>query len=492
MNRFRTLLWKGLGVWGLVAGFTCPGAALAQAERYELGKRLIEFEKCWDQHADAERRAKACEKLDQAVQLFFGARLGQAGEAIEEARRLLAGESQTPAQRWARSLYLKVERRFLESLPSENGQGFATSEVEIRLQPFYQANEPIPENARLLISEALLPLGQTSQQEVSLPIRDWPLVHKHRFTLGQSVDLDGYLHYRILVGEKPVLSGTVALSAARNLSKRLAVLQEKLDRETEPGRSTEALTLRERVRLLKVLADQRSPETDYPAARLLAEAEALAQAVQEGKPYFGQGRAGMFWLTLPQASSPVQVRLQAPSAARERKPLPLVLALHGAGGSENMFFDTYGHGLAARLAGERGWLFAAPRVGLGMNLAGLIDAIDALYPVDRQRVFVVGHSMGAAAALTAAGQSPRSFAGIAALGGGRAIRVQEPMKSLPFFVGIGDKDFAYRGAQGLADALKKADVKTVEYREYPRIEHLAIVQVALPDVYAFFDRLSRQ
>jgi len=63
------------------------------------------------------------------------------------------------------------------------------------------------------------------------------------------------------------------------------------------------------------------------------------------------------------------------------------------------------------------------------------------------------------------------------------------MKKLPFFIGCGTEDFAIRGAKSTAKSLMEAGVETVEFRDYPDIEHIAIVQVALPDVFQWYDRL---
>ena len=90
-------------------------------------------------------------------------------------------------------------------------------------------------------------------------------------------------------------------------------------------------------------------ETNYPAARLLKEAEEGTRAVAAGQPFYGQKKVGQFWLQTPGTGAAVSLRLQAPPAAARGTPLPLVIALHGAGGSENLFFDGYGNGLIARL-----------------------------------------------------------------------------------------------------------------------------------------------
>jgi pimeloyl-ACP methyl ester carboxylesterase len=98
---------------------------------------------------------------------------------------------------------------------------------------------------------------------------------------------------------------------------------------------------------------------------------------------------------------------------------------------------------------------------------------------------VVGHSMGAAAAMAATGRAPERFRAVAALGGGGSVP-RKGSKAPPFFVGVGARDFALAGAQRLHTGLQAGGFAST-LREYPDVEHLAIVQIALPDVFAFFD-----
>src|SRR5262249_15763326 len=161
------------------------------------------------------------------------------------------------------------------------------------------------------------------------------------------------------------------------------------------AKTTDALTLRSLATLLRQLADGKTLETNYPAARLLREAEGVAEALGKGKRYYGGDKAGQFWLTLPAARGPTAVRGQVPGAggggvrgeAKKGKAVPLVIALHGAGGSENLFFDGYGNGAIARMCARRGWLLVATRGGLA---DGGLDEVCRLYPVDKKRIFLVG------------------------------------------------------------------------------------------------------
>jgi predicted peptidase len=125
-------------------------------------------------------------------------------------------------------------------------------------------------------------------------------------------------------------------------------------------------------------------------------------------------------------------------------------------------------------------------------LPEIIDELARLYPVDRGRVYLIGHSMGAAHAAAMAGENAELYAGVAALGGGGRIRTLKELRALPFFIGIGAEDFALTGAKTLRKTLEQAGLKTLEYREYQGIEHLCVVQEALPDVFQFFDRAKRE
>ena len=96
--------------------------------------------------------------------------------------------------------------------------------------------------------------------------------------------------------------------------------------------------------------------------------------------------------------------------------------------------------------------------------------------------------MGAGQTAAASNLMPEKFAAVAALGGGAAIKTPvEALKKLPFFVGAGSEDFGLRGAKALNESLQKAEVGKLIFREYADIEHLTIVQVALKDVFTFFD-----
>lgn len=135
---------------------------------------------------------------------------------------------------------------------------------------------------------------------------------------------------------------------------------------------------------------------------LLSSLEAEARALGEGRdPY--AGRAGSYWRTFSCGQARAAVRVIAPEpAGAPPAGRPLVVALHGAGGDENMFGYAYGRGILGQLALAKGAIVICPRSEVLLrdpaSFDALVAAVSASYPVDSSRVYLLGHSLGAMAA----------------------------------------------------------------------------------------------
>ncbi|HZT80638.1 MAG TPA: alpha/beta hydrolase-fold protein [Gemmataceae bacterium] len=477
MKRLSCLLLSGAVLFAL------PAAGRAQrgadpARRFGVGQKLRRFETAYDEQTDPAARQRALAKLRPITVLFFSGKLDEVARTLDQARFALRSDREPePAAQWAESLWARPATRLLDAKEAE---------LAVTVEPFYKVKAGPPKDAKVRLTLGLR--GEKPQRTAEQPVEKLPLEVK--VPVKGLAEGDYQLAAEVLAGDKVLARTEQAVSVAANLDERLAKLRKAVEALPAEPATADKLTLRERVKLLTGLRRKEMPETVYPAAKLLAEAEAVA----EGRERYGHKRPGQFWLTLPAGKEVVHVRLLAPEAAKSGKPLPLVLALHGAGGSENLFFDGYGRGAAVKQCEQRGWLLVAPRsAGLfrGPRLPELIDEVAKLYPVDRKSVFVMGHSMGAGQAVTAAGQAPEKFAAVAALGGGGQVKASDGLKAVPFFVGVGSEDFAAGGARQLSAALKRADVKKVEFKEYKGVEHLVVVQEAMKDVFAFFDAAAK-
>lgn len=476
---------RSLSAGALLAALTLAAPALAQEERFELGQRLRQFEAAWEATPDATARKRALPHLHRATVAFFSNRAAAASQALDQARFAVTSGLQVPAAEWAASLGMWPEARLLDTA-TEQLHGTIRSVYAVPSEPrgdfdVWLSRGELRTAGRVELKKQL-PFDFTVPTPQALGEGDFSLVLKIAAPPGNG---RGVLE---LASPEPI-----TISRVDRLKERLADLDKRVISLPAVPPTVEQLTARSLHRLLTDLADKKVMETNYPAARLLREAEEAVAAAAKGERYYA-GRAGQFWLTLPTAAGTVPVRLQAPADVARAGPRPLVVALHGAGGSENFFFDAYGRGMVAKLAAERGWIVMAPRSPgffRGPPVAELVDAVARLYPVDPKRVYLVGHSMGAAQAVEAAGADPGRFAGVAALAGGGQVRASEALKAVPFFVGTGTEDFARNSARALAADLTRAGVATVVTRAYPDVEHLMTVPQALPAVFELFDKWRR-
>jgi predicted esterase len=188
----------------------------------------------------------------------------------------------------------------------------------------------------------------------------------------------------------------------------------------------------------------------------------------------------------------VPVRLLAPpSAVRPGVRAPLIVALHGAGGDENMFVDAYGAGVITRLADSLGALVVSPLAN-GFTAAAfdsVVAVVQREYSVDSTRLYVVGHSMGAGITAMLANTRGARLAAVAAVAGGAPITAVDAPPAL-FIAGGVDPVIPAARVQAAADATRAAG-RTMEYRVLPSEGHTLIVGRVLPDAIAWLFTKSR-
>ncbi|MBL8866819.1 MAG: hypothetical protein JNK93_14775, partial [Planctomycetia bacterium] len=349
-------------------------------------------------------------------------------------------------------------------------------EVVVTVKPFYAIKGDPPPGATAMLHWNLEP-------PVDVQLAKFPA--KVTFTR-EPTAIQGVirLKFTVKLGENTISESVQRIAFAENLPKRLERLRE--FGKQSPA-TIETATVKDRVELFEELAAGTIPETELPGLALLEE----AKRILDSPTFFSRDNPGQFWLSVPLDKKKTQpLRLFVPKGLDAKKPVPIVMALHGAGGSDKLFFDGYGAGHIVKECEKRGWLLVAPRsllgFGSGPPVKTILDALGERYPIDRSKVFLVGHSMGAAQTVALCQENPGLFAAAAALGGGGGRVKQAAFAKLPFFIGVGDKDFALPGARALAKALPDAT-----YKEYAGLEHMLIVREALPDVFAGWDTIAK-
>lgn len=467
-----------------------PARGHAQEERFEISRRLRALEAVWQQQTDARARARALKPLQQATNIFLfefykgDVRLREATRFLDQARFALAADKEIDSdRRWAESLHVTPISRLFDT---------SADELSLTLTPFYPVEAKVPATARLrlaLVDAQGKPLSAVQETAiVRLPV-------SVTFSVKGISKGDHQLRTEIVVGDQVLARGEQALSWVTDLSKRLAALRQTVMSRPEAPNDTQRQTVRASLDILERLARRQLSETAYPAAHLLAEAEAAAAAGARGKPFYGQKKPGVFWLTLAVEKQGVPSRLMAPPAAARGTPLPLVILIHGTGGSENLCFDVHGPGLVVDLCRERGWLLVAPRSSLfgPPSLSGVLAEVEKLYPVDRRRLFLVGASIGGMHAVELAQEQPGQVAGVAALAGAGGLRYTAALKKVAFFVAAGDGDhLMLEPTRRLRAKLEEVGVEELQYREYAGVEHITVDVSALPDIFRFFDRVAQR
>lgn len=222
-------------------------------------------------------------------------------------------------------------------------------------------------------------------------------------------------------------------------------------------------------------------------ATLTREVEAL-----EGRENPYHRRTGDYWrgnIGSPIDQRPaIPARIYAPPQASTDRAMPLVIALHGAGGDENMFMEAYGAGRIKHLADEHGMLIVSPIMYPLASDAAYVDDIiglmQSLYTVHADRIYVVGHSMGAATAARLAGERPNRIAAVACLAGVGLVGGDSDSPPILVWAGALDPIVPVGRIEGGVDRLQRAG-HSVTYRRAEPWGHTLIVGAILDDVFTW-------
>ena len=204
--------------------------------------------------------------------------------------------------------------------------------------------------------------------------------------------------------------------------------------------------------------------------------------------------------------------LYVPTKYSASKASPLIIALHGLGGTEDAFFDSYGKKLP-ELSEQRGYILAAPlgyRVdggygwGVGnpppdptarrssewseQDVMQVLAQVRKLYKIDENRIYIMGHSLGAIGTWKIAPKFPEIWAAAGAFSGQGTTATAEKMKGIPQFVVHGDADptVGVGGSRSMVAALKAAGGE-VTYIEVLGGSHSNVVEPNFVGMFDFFD-----
>lgn len=498
-----------MGITALIFSLINPAEGFGQMEsmRFQLGRRLHRFERAWE-GAESSERAACVDLMDGAVRSFFGLQLDTAAQLLDQANQKVQGTPETRAKTWlvANRSSIDFEIPWIDA---------SRPVLRFRLRPIGKgspshraaANEVAPATTealprgdlRMAIWADAKPIATGEWKEI-LPLTDAGKPDEEWITWELPPLPAG--DYRVsavcetLAMECDLIAEWVSIS--ENLEARMLKGKGWYEENRRGKGGTALATARWLVKELKQGEKGQPTEIDVPWNRWLEDFEALRDRKDEFLRGISKSSPRSYWLQLSNGEATQIVRLGTPGPLSAQQThasskIPVLFAFHGAGGSENMFFETYGAGRLVELASGRGWLVVSPRQslgGMGMSIEGMLAALEEFFPIDRERVMLVGHSMGAAQAIAQVSAHADQVRAVAALGGGGVPGKSLRSSNVRFYVAAGDRDFGLPRAKSLADTLRNLGC-SVEFREFTDVEHMVIVQAALDEVFAFLDQSNR-
>jgi predicted esterase len=459
---------------------TTPSPAL----RSDLALAYTRFERALrGQKLSSDRTEKLNKAFDTATTNYFTLQFGEAVRAINQLTRELrtsAGADADPASLLAESVAVRVEPAVLT--PENAGAASMT------LVGLYAARADWPAAAVVTMT-----LADDS------PATPDVIIKGVRLSAGPDSAVSAVVPFDAAAREMTPGVYSVALSTERGYAVdvgRVVYAERSLDVVRDEFRATISglPETAELARARAIVAARSESLTDTPSTsnaaqfmidplRRAKEVEAELTEIKGGRNPYAR-RVGDHWriITRPAPARQIGCRVYAPQQALDGAPLPLVIALHGAGGDENMFPDGYGAGVIKELAEERGFLLACPQTSLMSPEAfdSLLAELSEDYAIDKSRVYVLGHSMGGGFAASLAAKRSGSIAAGCLIAG--AVQANGARKSSPLLLIAAQFDAitGTRPTERFADALRKTG-SDVELRYAFSYGHTLVVGAKLPE-----------
>lgn len=487
----------------LVLSLLVPGVAVGQALP-NLSLLRVRYNTAKVNAKPAGELKAELDAVDAA--LAEATRLGRTGEMrrlIARGMTLIDGRAWTPEEDYRHSLVLRAERVFADP----------ARPLTVRLEQIY--GPAIEFGTAPMASVAIRPLlSQPAGSPDSLPLLKLPEIPRDLRESPLVLDLDvsqvpdgpHELSVAVSSGGRAVGQVTLRVAVQRSLDRRVAALEA----GAAAAAPSVAADIRYPIDVMRKVNRGLIEMGGFDAGRELDAAEGVMKAAAGQRDPF-PGRTGDFerHYLLTGANEIMPYRVYVPATYRKGSATPLVIALHGLGATEDSFFDSYQR-TAPRLAEQHGFLLAAP---LGFRVDGfygspvmsggdaaavrrseyseqdvleVVKRMRADYTVDADRIYLIGHSMGAIGTWALGAKYPDLWAALAPFSGLGAPATVARMRHIPQFVVHGDADptVSVNGSRAMVAEMKRLGVE-VTYLEVPGGNHNDVVVPNLPKAFEF-------
>lgn len=441
-----------------------------------------------------------------------------AGDHAAAMKHLLHGIVLMRGQRWTSlraleaGLTVKLDRAVVEpGQPAEVrvGQIFALDQEPEGTLAATVSLAPIPAEPGVKPQETVLKTADAVQP-------DWvatPLVIK--LTVPEVPD--GNYRLSLSVGaaaaepaaNEPPARKTVPLHVERGLAERVAAMKAraaKVEARLKARKNGLLAALppaQYRIALYDLASAGEIDFTRIPFSEELKEAGAALEALEAGRNPWLERRGDFRMAYRSKLDDTLQpYRLYVPTGYDGKKAYPLIVALHGMGGSENTYFDFYDKGAFKTYAERRGYIVACPK-GRGpasmytgaaaQDVMDVIAEVRRAWKIDGDRIYLTGHSMGGYGTWSLAMAHPEMFAALAPVAAGGDPANMQTIAHIPQLVvhGDNDKTVPVEDSRVMVAAARMLRVE-VKYIEVPGGDHISIAARTFKDVFDWFDTHRRK
>lgn len=397
-----------------------PSPPKLQLSRADLASAYLRFDHLFTARPpDPEKLADLNRRFDTETKAFFSGNLAQVARGVNALAATLRGDPEAkPNQAWADSLKVRIVPRAFVA-----GSG-APPRAWVR--PVYKVDAASAAPVRFLL-RLTGPDGKAVAEAPFQLAPDGDGVRPVEVPLPDTVAKLPVGRYQLVVAGEGMddVAGDQWYVVPRDLDELRAENEAKLGKvDASSPALQQALAACQARNGLLVIEPSEANSAEFLADpnRLAKEVAAEIEQLLAGKdPY--RGRGGDYWRVVREGKTNVPCRVYAPAAIAGKEKVPLVIALHGAGGDENMFMDAYGAGMIKQLADRHAFLVVSPAtfyfVTGGKYFDRLVEALGFDYSIDPDRIYVLGHSMGGGATSFLARERADKIAATCCLAGGR-------------------------------------------------------------------------
>ena len=342
---------------------------------------------------------------------------------------------------------------------------------------------------------------------VSRDLRESP--YRLELDIHDIVDGTYVLAVEVLDDTRSLGTTNLAVNLRKGLDQVVAQLEADARRAPEALRADILFPIDRMRNVNRGLLEMRTfdPEKDFAAA------QEVATAVKAGKNPFAT-RTGDFkrHYLLQTVNEIMPYRMYVPKTYTASRAYPLVIALHGLGGTEDSFFDGY-NGAMPPLAEQHGFIVATPlgfRVdgGYGWGIGNppadpttrrsqqaseddvmqVLQQVKQQYKIDENRIYLMGHSLGAIGTWKVGPKFPDVWAALGPISGSGNAASLERIKNIPQIVVHGDDDRTVnvQGSRTMVAKMKELGIEH-KYIEVPGGSHGGVVVPNLAAIFQFFD-----